>query len=103
VRGFALLLSLDVLDKIKGASIAPLGCHKHSSINALGEITPKYRLTHDQSFPRPSGLSVNNRVRKDLLPPIMYSVVLSRSTFAKYIWMRPKGVAPHPVKLVGKA
>jgi len=78
VRGFALLLSLDVLDKIKGASIAPLGCHKHSSINALGEITPKYRLTHDQSFPGPSGFSVNNRVQKDLLPPIMFCKCPSR-------------------------
>ena len=77
-RGFALPLPLDILDKVSRVSVAPLGCHKQSSINTLGEIVPKYRLTHDQSFPGPSGLSVNLRVRKDLLPPIMYSFVLSR-------------------------
>jgi hypothetical protein len=77
-RGFALPLLLDVLEKTKGTLIAPLGCHKQSSINAFGELVPKYRLTHDQSFPGLSGLSVNIRVRKEFLPPIMYSFVLSR-------------------------
>jgi hypothetical protein len=77
-RGFALPLLLDVLEKTKGASIAPLGCHKQSSINAFGELVPKYRLTHDQSFPGPSGLSVNIHIRKEFLPLIMYSFVLSR-------------------------
>jgi hypothetical protein len=77
-RGFALPLPLKYLEKIPKASIAPLGCHKQTMINTSGEIIPKYRLTHDQSFPGPSGLSVNLHVRKDLLPPIMYSFVLSR-------------------------
>jgi hypothetical protein len=36
-------------------------------------------MTHDQSFLDPSGLSVNLRVKKDLLPSILYSYVLSRS------------------------
>ncbi len=77
-RGFALPLPTDVLCKLKGASIAPLGCHKQTSIDELGMIIPKYRLTHDQSFPGPSGLSVNARVIKEMLPPIMSSHVLSR-------------------------
>jgi len=77
-RGFALPLPMEILNKIPQASIAPLGCHRQTTINALGEIIPKYRLTHDQSFPGPSGLSVNLRVKKDLLPPILYSFVLSR-------------------------
>jgi hypothetical protein len=77
-RGFALPLPLDVPHRLKGASIAPLGCHKQLTIDDKGAAIPKYRLTHDQSFPGPSGLSVNTRVKKDLLPPIMYSYVLSR-------------------------
>jgi hypothetical protein len=77
-RGFTLPLPIELLDRIKRASLAPLGCHKQTSINAMGEIIPKYRLTHDQSFPGPLGKSVNLRVRKDLLPPIMYSFVLCR-------------------------
>jgi hypothetical protein len=36
-------------------------------------------MTHDQSFPGPSGLSVNLRVQNEKLPPIMYSFVLMRS------------------------
>jgi hypothetical protein len=40
---------------------------------------PKFRMTHDQSFPDPSGLSVNLRIKKDSLPTIMYSFVLLRS------------------------
>jgi hypothetical protein len=35
-------------------------------------------MTHDQSFPGPSGLSVNLRVQKESLPPIMYRYVLIR-------------------------
>lgn len=78
-RGFALPLPLSMLDKIPNTSIAPLGCQKQSTIDANGSIIPKYRMTHDQSFPGPSGLSVNLRVKKDLLPPILYSYALCRS------------------------
>jgi hypothetical protein len=77
-RGFALPLPLETLKTLKYASLAPLGCHKQTTINTKGEIIPKYRLTHDQSFPGPSQKSVNLRVKKELLPPIMYSFVLQR-------------------------
>jgi hypothetical protein len=77
-RGFALPLPVEILDKLPNASLAPLGCHKQTSINELGEVIPKYRLIHDQSFPGPSGLSVNGQMRKNELPPIMYSYVLSQ-------------------------
>jgi hypothetical protein len=76
-RGFALPLPIEILYKLPKASIAPLGCHKQTTINENGSIIPKYRLPHDQSFSGPSGLSVNLRVQKDVLPPIMYSYVLS--------------------------
>jgi hypothetical protein len=36
-------------------------------------------MTHDQSFPGPSNMSVNLRVQQDQLPPIMYSFALLRS------------------------
>jgi len=77
-RGFALPLPVEIINCLKQTSLAPLGCHKQTTINESGTIVPKYRLTHDQSFPGPSGLSVNSRVNKNLLPPIMYSFVLSR-------------------------
>jgi hypothetical protein len=34
-------------------------------------------MTHDQSFPGPSGLSINLRVIKEDLPPIRYSFTLN--------------------------
>jgi hypothetical protein len=77
-RGFALLLLIDVLPFIKNASITPLGCHEQETINEAGERIPKYRMTHDQTFPGPSGKSVNLRIVKDQLPPCMFSHVLSQ-------------------------
>ncbi len=75
-RGFSLPLSIDILYNIPNASLAPLGCHKQDTINEAGVKTPKYRMTHDQSFISLSGLLVNLRVNKESLPPIMYSFVL---------------------------
>ena len=48
-------------------------------MEASGNRTVKYRLTHDLSFPGPSELSVNKRVITSELPPIMYSFVLLRT------------------------
>jgi hypothetical protein len=77
-RGFALPLPINCLSKLPKASLAPLGCHKQTTISESGDLIPKYRLTHDQSFPGPSGLSVNSRVQREKLPPIMYSFALLR-------------------------
>lgn len=76
-RGFALPLPVELLPLIPNASLAPLGCQEQTTINALGERIPKYRLTHDQSFPGPSGSSVNLRVDPSKLPPIMYGFCLN--------------------------
>jgi hypothetical protein len=57
--GFALPLPIELLPYISNASIVPLGCHEQTTINASGEQVSKFRLTHDQSFPGPSGSSVN--------------------------------------------
>jgi hypothetical protein len=77
-KGYALPLTLNTLQFLPNASLAPLGCQEQASINERGEKIPKYRMTHDQSYPGPSGLSVNKRVEKELLPHCMYSFVLSR-------------------------
>jgi hypothetical protein len=44
---------------IPNASLAPLGCQTQESINEFGERITKHRMTHDQTFPGPSGKSVN--------------------------------------------
>jgi hypothetical protein len=76
--GFALPLPIQSLFSIPNASITPLGCQEQETINTDGERIPKFRMLHDQTFPGPSGKSVNLRVIKDILPPCMYSFVLSR-------------------------
>lgn len=78
-RGFALPLPITALHFIPNASLAPLGCVKQSSVDMLGNRVVKYRMTHDQTFPGPSELSVNLRVQHDKLPPIRYSYVLMRT------------------------
>jgi len=79
IRGFALPLPISVIRKIPNASLAPLGCIEQESIDSQGNKIKKFRMTHDQSFPGPSGLSVNTRVLKEQLPPIICSYVLSRT------------------------
>jgi len=77
-HGFALILPIQLLEFIKNASLAPIGCTKQMTINSLGERVPKYRMTHDQSFLGPSGTSVNDRTIQEDLPPLVYGFCLKR-------------------------
>jgi antitoxin component of MazEF toxin-antitoxin module len=77
-RGFALPLPIELLHSIPNTSLAPLGCVEQESINELSKKTPKFPMTHDQSFPGPTGNSVNSRVQKENLQFCMYSFVLLR-------------------------
>jgi hypothetical protein len=79
IQGFALPLPISILQKIPGASLAPLECIEQETIDSQCNKIQKFRMTHDQSFPGPSGLSINLRMIKDKLPPIMYSYVLNRT------------------------
>ena len=67
IRGFALPLPLDIIAQIPGVLLAPLNIQAQNTINERGEIIPKNRLTHDQSWKWQSGTSVNSRVIKDKL------------------------------------
>jgi hypothetical protein len=78
-RGYALPLPLYLITSIPNASLAPLGCMEQDTITEQGLVTQKFWMTHDQSFPGLSGLSVNLRVMKSHLPPILYSFALLRS------------------------
>ena len=49
-RGFALPLPAKVAPLIPGAEVAPMGLVAQNTISEAGEIMPKDRLTHDQSF-----------------------------------------------------
>jgi hypothetical protein len=63
-NGFALPLTIDIIKQIPNASLAPLGCHLQETINEFGERVPKYRMTHVQTFPGPSGKSVKMKSKR---------------------------------------
>jgi hypothetical protein len=68
-RGFALPLPLYKIKKIPGVLLAPLNIQLQKTINERGEIIPKNRMTHDQSWAWQSGTSVNSRVDEEQLMP----------------------------------
>lgn len=78
-HGFSLPLPISSIEKFQDTgSIAPLGVQDQSSLTDEGIRFEKWRMTHDQTFPGPSGVSVNKRVITDDLPACMYGHTLLR-------------------------
>ena len=79
-HGFALPLPMSCLKHFQNqGSIAPLGVQDQSSLTDDGVRIPKWRMTHDQTFPgEASKLSVNKRVLKEELPKCLYGHALLR-------------------------
>ena len=77
-KGWVVPITLESVTKIKDLFIIPLGIAHQFSINELGERTQKQRVTHDATFPTPSGDSVNNRTIENLLQPCIYGQSLQR-------------------------
>ena len=77
-RGFAIPFPLSKIIQIPGILLAPLNIQAQNTINERGEIIPKNRLTHDQSWKWQSGTSVNSRVIKDELMPCYFGRALRR-------------------------
>jgi hypothetical protein len=71
-QGFTLLLPLNKIASIPGILLAPLNIQAQSTIYKRGEIIPKDRLTHDQSWKWQSEMSGNSRVEKDKLMPCYF-------------------------------
>ena len=77
-RGFALPLPAKVAPLIPGAEVAPMGLVAQNAISEAGDIMPKDRLTHDQSFEIGTARSVNNRVRMEDHQPVAFGHALRR-------------------------
>ena len=71
-QGFALPLPLDKIKQLPGILLALLNIQLQKTINKLGEIIPKNRMTHNQSWKWQSGSSVNSRVDKEQLMPCYF-------------------------------
>ena len=68
-HGWALPLTIESLQNIINVGVVTLGVAEQLSINEKGERYIKICVTHECSFPGPSGLSVNNRVQRESLQP----------------------------------
>ena len=79
-HGYSLPLPTSCIDKLAPfGSIAPLGVQLQNTLNELGETIPKWRMTHDQSFPAEgSKTSVNLRTIAEELPECRYGRALIR-------------------------
>jgi hypothetical protein len=63
---------------IPGLEMAPINIMAQNTIDKLGRVIPKNRLTHDQSWKWSSRTSVNSRVQKELFQACGYSFCIRR-------------------------
>ena len=76
--GWALPILPTIIRNIPEACITPLGVVAQWSINEYNERIIKRRVTHDCTFPGPSGLSCNLRINKDDIKECKYGHALLR-------------------------
>ncbi len=74
--GYCLPFLLAKVREIPGILLPLMNIQKQNSIDKLGWIVEKDRLTHNQSFEWSSGTSINNRVRMDKLLPCMFGAYI---------------------------
>jgi len=70
--GYGIPLTVESITKIPGAEVYPVGCQNQLTIDESGNVIPKKRVTHDLSHNRREGQSVNQRVREEELPGVMF-------------------------------
>ncbi len=72
-------IPIDCINELPHSEIAPVGIDDSQfKVHPDGSKTPKFRLTHDQTFEASVGCSVNHRTQKDKLDPLFYGGCLSR-------------------------
>ena len=70
--GYGIPLTMAYIESPKDAKVYSVGIQNQETINEKGEIIPKKRVTHDLSFNRRKGQSVNQRVREDEMPEVIF-------------------------------
>ena len=76
--GFGIPLTIESVRKMPGAEVYPVGCQDQLTINERGEVIPKKRVTHDLSHNRKEGQSVNQRVREEEIPGVIFGYAMLR-------------------------
>ena len=77
-RGFAFPLPFNKIKNVPGVILVPLNIQLKKTTNKCGEIIPKNRLTHNQSWVWQSGTSVNNQVNPERLMPCYFGTAIRR-------------------------
>ena len=78
-KGWGLLLLEKDAKHIPGLELSPMGVAEHLGINDEGNYVPKKRITHDLSWEGISSKkSLNSRIDKEKLEPIMFGHCLLR-------------------------
>jgi len=77
-NGWMIPFNKDIVSKIKNACVIPIGTVLQMTIDENGHQIEKRRLTHDCSWEGPSGFSVNNRIKEELLEPLQYGRCILR-------------------------
>ena len=76
--GYGIPLTVDCLSNIRNAEVYPVGCQDQMTIDENGNPIPKKRVTHDLSFNRKEGNSINQRVREEELPGVIFGHAMLR-------------------------
>jgi hypothetical protein len=76
--GYSLPIPLSSVRLIPGLVMAPMNIMEQETIDKFGQIIPKDRLTHDQSWRWFFGTSVNSCVQKKLLQACWYGFCIRR-------------------------
>jgi hypothetical protein len=77
-HGYNMPLPLDMVRRIPGLLISPMNIARQNTIDSLGNIVPKDRLTHDHSMEFLTRSSINSRSRLDDHEPCHFGHALSR-------------------------
>ena len=77
-HGWMIPITIESIYHIKNAMVLPLGTVCQQTLDIHGQRTIKRRITHDCSFPTPSGTSMNINTNLDLLDECVYGHCLRR-------------------------
>ena len=77
-HAYSIIVTPDCLEKLKGCEIYAMGLQHQMTIDEHGNSIPKKRLTHNLSEDKKSGVSINQRVKKEDLPPTIYGHAILR-------------------------
>lgn len=78
VHGFQVPFPKDRIQELQGIAIAPYGITDQLTIDEKGDVVPKVRLTHDQSWAFSEGQSVNERVIAEEVTPVVFGDCIRR-------------------------